>query len=117
MRKWLTAAFQTRAPGFAEYLRTEKMVGRGRWVIILVVSALPPFVELTGFGRAGAYGIVVVGVLYDAAMGFYVLPRRPSLLLEGFTTAKGDGDFTAVAIGSSVVMRDRGAWWRRRSFR
>ena len=94
----LTEAFQTRAPGFAEYPRTERMVVRGRWVIILVVSVLIPFVELTGFGRAGAYGIVVVGALYNAAIGFYLLPRRPSLLLDGFATATGDVVLTSVAI-------------------
>ena len=94
----LTEAFQTRAPGFAEYPRTERMVVRGRWVIILVVSVLIPFVELTGFGRAGAYGIVVGGALYNAAIGFYLLPRRPSLLLDGFATATGDVVLTSVAI-------------------
>ena len=98
MRERLTAAFQTRAPGFAEYPRTERMVVRGRWVIILVVSVLLLFVELTGFGRVGAYGIVVVGALYNAAIGYYLLPRRPSLLLEGFTTATGDVVLTSVAI-------------------
>ena len=67
-------------------------------MIILVVSALLPFVELSGFGTAAAYGIVAVGAFYNAAIDYYLLPRRPNLLLDGFTTAAGDVVLTSVAI-------------------